>query len=236
MGEGRDRHGDGLAPQCDREKRATSAGRSETPPLSAALDRRRNGRLLHCAGSRRAGAGAFCAPRLPLNGGHAGDNERCGECIVFWCVPHKGCGRGYSPGYPACNRKPRHCLSPNEGRSFALPRHAELHRAAGLFRISERGVRRRKQRKPQRRRQAMRHHPRRRMPLQLAPLLIILASHLVSPFVWIATHSPRCLLPVRLLPVRRKRPRTVAKPFLRTPRWSCWSAIQTVYVSCGSSR
>ena len=66
--------------------------------------------------------------------------------------------------------------------------------------------------------------------------MIILASHLVSPFVWIATHSPRCLLPVRLLPVRRKRPRTVAKPFLRTPRWSCWSAIQTAYVSCGSSR
>ena len=26
------------------------------PPLSAALDHRRNGRLLHCAGSRRAGA------------------------------------------------------------------------------------------------------------------------------------------------------------------------------------
>ena len=86
------------------------------------------------------------------------------------------------------------------------------------------------------RRQVMRRHPRRRMPLQLAPLLIILASHPVTPFVWIATHSPRSLLPVRLLPVRRKRPRTVAKPFLRTPRWSCWNAIQTVFVSCGSSR
>ena len=82
----------------------------------------------------------------------------------------------------------------------------------------------------------MRRYPRRRMPLQLAPLLIILASHPVSPFVWIATHSPRSLLPVRLLPVRRKRPRTVAKPFPRTPRWSCWNAIQTVFVSCGSSR
>ena len=78
--------------------------------------------------------------RSKWNGGHAGDNERCGERSVFWCVPHKGCGRGYSRSYPACNRKPRHCLSPNEGRSFALPRHAELHRAAGLFRISERGV------------------------------------------------------------------------------------------------
>ena len=66
-----------------------------------------------------------------------GENERCGERSVFWRVPHKGCGRGYSPDYPACNRKPRHCRSPNEGRSFALPRHAELHRAAGLFRISE---------------------------------------------------------------------------------------------------
>ena len=96
--------------------------------------------LASLCGTRRAGAGAFCTPRLHLNGGHAGDNERCGECSVFWCVPHKGCGRGYSRSYPACNRKPRHCLSPNEGRSFALPRHAELHRAAGLFRISERGV------------------------------------------------------------------------------------------------
>ena len=39
-----------------------------------------------------------------------------------------------------------------------------------------------------------------------------------------------------LASAQRKWPRTVAKPFLRTPRWSCWSAIQTVYVSCGSSR
>ena len=96
--------------------------------------------LASLCGTRRAGAGAFCAPRLRLNGGHAGDNERCGECSVFWCVPHKGCGRGYSRSYPACNRKPRHCLSSNEGRSFALPRVAELRRAAGLFRISERRV------------------------------------------------------------------------------------------------
>jgi hypothetical protein len=115
----------GLAPQRDWEKRPTSAGRVRRRRFRP-LDRRRNGRLLRCAGSRRAGAGAFCAPRLPLNGGHAGDNERCGECSVFWCVRHKGCGRGYSRGYPAFNRKPRHCLSSNEGRSFALPRLAEL--------------------------------------------------------------------------------------------------------------
>ena len=37
-----------------------------------------------------------------------------------------------------------------------------------------------------------RHHPQRpRMPLQPPPLLIILASHPVSPFVWITTRSPR---------------------------------------------
>ena len=63
--------------------------------------------------------------------------------------------------------------------------------------------------------------PPRRMPLQRPPLLIILASHLVSPFVSIATHSPPCLLLACLLPVQRKRPRTVAKPFLKAPKWSC---------------
>ena len=46
--------------------------------------------------------------------------------------------------------------------------------------------------------------PRRRMS-QPPPLLIVLTSLLVSPFAWIATHSPRSLLPVCLLPVRRKR-------------------------------
>ena len=60
--------------------------------FSAALDRRRNGRLLHCAGSRRAGAGAFCAPRLPLNGGHAGDNERMWRmhCLLVFCIKAVG--------------------------------------------------------------------------------------------------------------------------------------------------
>ena len=123
-----------------RECGLTVASWPKLPADSRRRGRSKKQKLASLCGTRRAGAGAFCTPRLPLNGGQARDNERCGECSVFWCVPHKGCGRGYSRSYPACNRKPRHCLSPNEGRSFALPRHAQLHRAAGLFRISERGV------------------------------------------------------------------------------------------------
>jgi hypothetical protein len=90
--------------------------------------------------SRRAGGGLFARRAATLEPrARGGITSDCGECRVFWCVPHKGSGRGYSRSYPACNRKPRRCLSPDEGRSFALPRHSELHRAAGLFRISERG-------------------------------------------------------------------------------------------------
>jgi hypothetical protein len=59
--------------------------------------------------------------------------------------------------------------------------------------------------------------PRRRMS-QPPPLLIVLTSLLVSPFAWIAMHSLRCWLLAYLLPVHRRQPRTVAKPFLRTPR------------------